>query len=85
MPQEFCSGNAYIDKFIVSKGSATIQANSTKAFRATGILSVQGRCSDGKQLGYYGPSPSDTSVAFTEENIAVSLACWYSSSLCEQQ
>jgi hypothetical protein len=66
-----CTGDAYIDKFIVSRGTATIDANSTRAFRATGILSVQGRCSDGKQLGYYGPSPSDTSVSFLQENIAV--------------
>ncbi len=69
--QEVCIGDAYIDKFIVSQGTATIDPNSTRAFRAKGILSVQGRCSDGRQLGYYGPSPSDTSVSFLQENIAV--------------
>ena len=69
-----CEGNAYIDRFIVSTGTATVDANSTRAFRARGILSVQGRCSDGKQLGYYGPSASDTSVAYDDENIVVSQA-----------
>ena len=73
MPQQVCMGDAYIDKFIVSKGSAAINANSTQAFRAMGILSVQGRCSDGAQLGYFGPSPSDASVNFKEENIAVGI------------
>ena len=74
MPQEVCVGDAYIDKFIVSTGTATVDANSTRAFRARGILSVQGRCSDGRQLGYYGPLPSDTSVAYEQENIVVSIA-----------
>ena len=74
MPQEVCEGDAYIDKFIVSTGTVTVDANSTRAFRARGILSVQGRCSDGRQLGYYGPLPSDTSVAYEQENIAVSCA-----------
>lgn len=74
MPQEVCTDGTYIDQFIVSRGTAVINANSTQAFRATGILSVQGRCSNGKQLGYYGPSASDTSVSYKEENIAVSLA-----------
>ncbi len=74
MAQEVCEGGAYIDKFIVSTGTATVDANSTRAFRARGILSVQGRCSDGKQLGYYGPLPSDTSVAYEQENIGVSTA-----------
>ena len=73
MPQQVCMGDAYIDKFIVSRGSATINANSTQAFRAMGILSVQGRCSDGAQLGYFGPSPSDSSVNFKAENIAVGI------------
>ena len=45
----------------------------TQAFRALGMLSVQGRCSDGTQLGYFGPSPSDASVNFKEENIAVGI------------
>ena len=72
MPQEVCEGDAYIDRFIVSTGTATVDANSTRAFRARGILSVQGRCSNGRQLGYYGPLPSDTSVAYDVENIAVS-------------
>ena len=79
MPQQVCMGDAYIDKFIVSRGSAVINANSTQAFRATGILSVQGRCSDGTQLGYFGPSPTDASVNFKQENIAVGIA---SLSLC---
>lgn len=73
MPQQVCMGDAYIDKFIVSRGSAAINANSTQAFRALGILSVQARCSDGTQLGYFGPSPSDASVNFKEENIVVGI------------
>ena len=76
MGQEVCDGGAYIDKFIVSTGTATVDANSTRAFRARGILSVQGRCSDGKQLGYYGPSPTDTSAAFEGENIGVRHAAF---------
>ena len=73
MPQQICAGDAYIDKFIVGRGSAVINANSMQAFRATGILSVQGRCSDGTQLAYFGPSPTDASVNFKEENIAVGI------------
>ena len=73
MPQQVCMGDAYIDKFIISRGSAAINANSMQAFRSLGILSVQGRCSDGAQLGYFGPSPSDASVNFKQENIAVGI------------
>ena len=79
MPQQVCARDAYIDKLIVSRGSAVINANSTQAFRATGILSVQGRCSDGTQLGYFGPS--DASVNFKEENIAVGITSSFLRSL----
>ncbi len=69
--QEVCADGAYIDKFIVSMGSAAVNANSTRAYRMRGMLSIQGRCSNGKQLGYYGPSASDASVIYQQENIPV--------------
>ena len=69
--QEACADGAYIDKFIVSMGSSAVNANTTRAFRMKGMLSIQGRCSNGKQLGYYGPSASDASVIYSQENIAV--------------
>jgi hypothetical protein len=69
--QEVCTDGAYIDKFIVSIGSAAVNANSTRAYRMKGMLSIQGRCSNGKQLGYYGPQANDASVIYSQENIQV--------------
>ncbi len=69
--QEVCADGAYIDKFIVSMGSSAVNANTTRAYRMKGMLSIQGRCSNGKQLGYYGPSASDASVIYSQENIPV--------------
>jgi hypothetical protein len=71
--QEVCAGRAHIDTFVVGLGSAVVNANTTRAFRMTGILSVQARCSDGAQLGYYGPAPSDSSVMFTQQGVQVRL------------
>lgn len=69
--QEVCADGSYIDKFIVSMGSVVINANSTRAYRMKGMLSIQGRCSNGKQLGYYGPNATDATVIYAQENIPV--------------
>ena len=70
-PQEVCGDNAYIDRFTVSMGSAVVNANTTRAYRITGMLSVQGRCSNGKELGYYGSTSSEVTSQFTLKNIQV--------------
>ena len=69
--EEVCDAPAYVNRFVLSVGSAVVNANSTKAFRESGILGIQGRCSNGRNLGYYGPPHADASVAYQQENIQV--------------
>ena len=73
--EEVCAPPSFVNRLILSVGSAVVNANSTKAFRENGIVSIQGRCSNGKVLGYYGPPRTESSVTYQQENIQVGAPC----------
>ncbi|KAK9821949.1 hypothetical protein WJX81_001503 [Elliptochloris bilobata] len=64
---QLCPPGDWLTKLTLAAGSAPLPTGRT----ASGVMTLQGRCSSGRALGYVGPRAGTPGVTYTAENVNV--------------